>query len=120
MNDQETVYRICHQDFQGLSTQTAALYMDITPRRVQQLLAVLKKKAPGLFPILSKIQARDYHLFTVEGWSMMEIAENTDRCISTVSESIASAVKKGMSEPPKKNRMLRYDSSMDGQVKEKF
>lgn len=120
MNNQETAYRICHQDHQGLSTQMAALYMDITPRRVQQLLAALKKKAPALFPILTKRQARDYHLYTVEGWSMAEIADNTERCISTVSESIASAVVKGMPEPSKKRRILRYDESMDNQIKERF
>jgi len=120
MTDQETAYRLCHQDFQELSTTQAALYMEITPRRVQQLLAALKKKAPHLFPILSKIQARDYHLFTVEGWSMTDIAENTHRAVHTVSNNIAAAVKKGMPKPTKGGGILRYQSDMDNKIKERF
>lgn len=120
MNDQETAYRLCHQDFQGLSTAQAALYMDITPRRVQQLLAALEKKAPQLFPVLTKIQARDYHLYCIEGWTMTEIAENTDRTLATISDSIAAAIKAGMPKPTKSGGILRYTENMDGQIREVF
>lgn len=120
MNKEREVYRLCHQDFAGKSTREAALVMGVTQRRVQQLLNSLKKKAPQLFPILTQIQARDYHLYVTEGWSLADIAENTDRAVSTVQESIAAAVKKGMPEPPKKRGMLRYSKSMDDKVREKF
>ena len=117
---EQQAYKLCHQDFKGLSVLKAAKRMGITRQRICQLLANLKKKEPQLFPILTQIQAKDYHLYVDQGWSMAEIAENTDRSVSTVSESIAAAVEKGMALPTKKNRMLRYKPDMDGQVQEKF
>lgn len=120
MTKEQEVYRLCHQDFAGKSTREAALIMGITQRRVQQLLASLKKKSPQLFPILTLIQARDYFLYVIDGWSLAGIAENTGRAVSTVQESIAAAIRKGMPSPPKKRGMLRYNKNMDSKVQEKF
>lgn len=117
---EQEAYRLRHQDFKGLSVLKAAKRMGVSRQRVCQLLASLKKKEPQLFPILTQIQAKDYHLYVDQGWSMTEIAENTNRSVSAVSGSIAAAVEKGAPKPTKKNRMSRYKPDMDGQIREKF
>ena len=115
------IYRLCHHSFEGLSAKEAAVTTNLTPRRVEQILADVKMKAPQLFPILTKVQARDYHLYANEGWTMKEIAENTGRVISSVQSSIEAAIAKGMPKPTIKRRtILRYDESMDSHVKGKF
>ena len=113
-------YRLCHHSFDGLPVCQAADMMGLSVRRVEQLLANMKEKAPQLFPILTPTQARDYHLYTVEGWSMIEIAVNTGRNHRTVSKSIAAAVSNGMPKPGKRGGVLRYQEGLDSQIKEKL
>ena len=117
---EEQVFRLRHHDFGGKTTVEVAKIMSITPRRIQQVLASLKEKAPQLFPILTKRQAVDYHLYIIEGRTMIEIAENSGRTVGTVSDSITAAVAKGMPPAAKKRGMLRYKPNMDNSIKEKF
>lgn len=74
----EQAYRLCHHDFEGLSTQDAAEQMGVSQRAVQRLLCRLEGVAPQLFPILTKIQARTWHLFVQEAMSYGQIAELED------------------------------------------
>lgn len=113
-------YRLCHHSFEGLSTGVAAVVMGLSQRRIEQLLCSLEVRAPQLFPILTVVQARDYHLYVVEGWTLREIAIDTGRHVSSVGRSIIVATKKGMPKPSKRNKLLRYEANMDTQVKEKF
>lgn len=113
-------YRLCHHSFDGMLTRDAAAVMGVTPRRVEQLLASLKEKAPQLFPILTPLQARDYHLYVVEGWTLQEIADDTGRGFRRVSESIRAAVAKGMTKLRGKNELLRYTNDMDSKIVRKF
>jgi len=119
------VYRLCHHHFSGVTTSHAAMVMKTSERRIQQILADIKAKAPQLFPILTQTQARDYHLYTDEGWSVQEIADNTDRTRDAVYKSITSAIKKGMPDTInvhslRSHRVVRYNDSMDNHIKEKF
>ena len=111
---------MCHHSFEGLSTGVAAVVMGLSQRRIEQLLCSLEVRAPQLFPILTVVQARDYHLYVVEGWTLREIAIDTGRHVSSVGRSIIVATKKGMPKPSKRNKLLRYEANMDTQVKEKF
>ena len=115
-----TAYRFCHHDFGGLPTAEAASHMGVSQRRVQQLLKSLEQKAPQLFPILTKQQAKDYHYYTVEGWTVKEIAEHTHRTTNAICKSIERAVERGMPRPGKRGSALRYEPFMDNRVKERF
>ncbi len=114
------IYRLCHHSFYGLSVIHAAIIMDLTPRRIEQILEGMEVKASQLFPILTPVQARNYHLYVDEGWTLREIMEHTGQDFRRVSESILAAIAKGMPPPSKKNRLLRYDETMDANVKERF
>ena len=120
---EERAYRLCHHSFDGLSVSDAADVMRLTPRRVQQLLISLEKKAPQLFPILTLTQARDYHLYCDEGWTLKDIMFDTGRSISTISESIKAAIVKGMPRPKTKNKngtVERFHEGLNNIIKEKF
>lgn len=122
LNHQEVkVYRLCHHSFDGLTAAAAATVMDLSPRHIGRILEGIEKKAPQLFPTLTKLQARDYHLYVEEGWKMKEIAGNSGRTIPTVQKSIEQCVAKGMPKVTRKKReVLSYKNWMDGCVKEKF
>ena len=105
-NSEVLAYRLCHHSFDGLSIRRAATKMAVSPRRAEQLLVDLEAKAPQLFPILTSSQARDYHLYTEEGWTLQEIADDTDRGKQRVNESISAAVAKGMPKPKLTHKKL--------------
>lgn len=118
--NEEQVYRLCHQDFEGLSTAEASVRMQLTQRHVQRLLNSAKAKCSQLFPILTKTQATFYHLYTVEGWSEQEIADRHGVTQPTVAGHIVAAVKRGMPKPARSGRVVRFEDDMDGQIKERF
>ena len=115
------VYRLCHHDFQGLPVCQAANSLGLSIRKVERLLASLKTKAPQLFPILTADQACAYSLYADEGRSIREIAKHVGRDERRVGESIKEAIKAGMPDVGHDHsKMLRYNSSMDNQIREKF
>ena len=52
---EEWAFRLTHKDFLGLPIPEAAHEMGISKRRVQQLLASVKKKAPQLFAVSGSV-----------------------------------------------------------------
>lgn len=114
------IYRLCHHSFEGLTVIEAAKVLGKSPRRIEQILVDIRAKAPQLFPILTLLQARDYHLYMDEGWTMQEIADDTERSQSTVYDSIKSAIGKGMPPKGKRKKVLRYQPWMDGEIKEVY
>ena len=121
IKDETRAYRLCHHSFDGLPICKAADIMGVSIRKVERLLVRLEQKAPQLFPILTPLQARDYHLYTEEGWTLREIADDTGRNTRRVSESILAAVAKGMPKPKfVHNKLLRYDDTMDTKIQEVF
>ena len=71
---QEVAFRLCHQNFCGLSVAEAAEVMGITRRAIEILLNTAKETAPQLFPILPVKTAKVYEMF-LGGQTVGEIAE---------------------------------------------
>lgn len=119
---QETVLKLCHQDFLGLSQIEAAKRMGISPSAVSRLLARLKKnpRFQVYFPILTKAEAERYHYYMVEGWSIDEIIERFGLTSNSVYKALQRARNKGMYFTEAKGRILSYSESMDAHIKHKF
>lgn len=117
---QEIALRSCHQDFDGLSQEEAAIRMGISPRALGKLLARVKKILPQYFPILTKHEAKIYHYYMVEGWEIDEIAEYTKLSPNAIYKALQRARDKGMYFTETKGRVLSYDPSMDTHIKHKF
>ncbi len=124
---QEQALRLCHQDFDGLGQAEAAKQMGISQQAISKLLIVVKKVLPQYFPIITKLEAKIYHYYMVEGWSVSEIAEYTSQSEDTTYKTLQRTKVKGMFFTSAKGRILSYDASMDddsegmdAQVKHKF
>jgi predicted DNA-binding protein (UPF0251 family) len=70
----EQVYRYRHHDFDGLTEEETAHKLGVKPAAVRSLLWRMFRIAPQLFPILTRCQARAWHLFYHEGMSHNLIA----------------------------------------------
>lgn len=117
---QEQALRLCHQDFQGLEQSKAADIMGITQQAISRLLTAVEKVMPNYFPILTKAEAERYHLYTVEGWSVEEIAEHLGLTSNSVYKALQRAKDKGMCFTEPKGRVLSYDENMDDNIKQQF
>ncbi|MCK5615771.1 hypothetical protein KAR91_78635 [Candidatus Pacearchaeota archaeon] len=117
---QEQALRLCHQDFDGLSQTEAAEKMGISEAALGKLLARVEKVLPQYFPMLTKLEAKCYHHYMNEGWPVNEITECTGQSESAVYKALQRARDKGMRFTESKDRVLQYDSSMDGDIKEQF
>lgn len=120
---EEEAYRLCHHEFDGMSTADAAIHLGVTRSRVQQLLASVRRKAPHLFPILNKTEATIYTLLTHEGLTVRQIAEQIDMKPGTVRTYIKRMRKKGASIPDGRGchgRPLELREGMMDKIVEKF
>lgn len=73
---EEAAFRLCHHDFFGLTQQQAAEVLGITRQGIGDKLKSVRRKAPQLFPILSKNVAIIYDRFTTDNMSVREIADD--------------------------------------------
>jgi hypothetical protein len=120
---QETAYRLCHQDFFGLSTTDAAEVMECSQRDVNYCLQRLREIAPQLFPILTPSMAKMYVLF-MEGNTNEEIAD----CLNVSTRHVRRVLKflhdhkeqTGMYFRSDAGRRIAYNVCMDGYVKERW
>ena len=117
---QEQALRLCHQDFEGLSQEEAAKQMDISKSAINKLLAAVKKVMPQYFPLLTKFEMKQYHLFMIEGWSIAAIAEYFELTPNSIYKTLQRARDKRMFFSDAKGRVLQDDSSMDGSIKQQF
>ncbi len=117
---QEQALRLCHQDFYGLNQIEAAEQMGISPQALGRLLARIKKILPQYFPIFTKFEAKIYHYYMVDGWSVDEIAEYVEHGPHTIYRALQRVKSKGAYFTGSKGRVLSYDESMDAQVIQKF
>lgn len=119
---QETALRLCHQNFLGLSSKEAAKRMGISQAALNGLLARLKKnpRFRAYFPILTKAEAKRYHLYAIEGWNVNDIAEHFGVTPRSIYKALQRAKNKGMFFSDAKGRVLSYDEGMDAHVKRKF
>jgi len=117
---QEQIFRLVHHNFGGLSQVEAAKKLGISPSTISTTLTACKKIMPQMFPILTKLEAKYYRLYTIEGWSVKEIADRLNKSQTTIYEGFQRIKDKGISCLKTKGRLLSYDSSMDADVKQKF
>ena len=90
----EAAYRHRHHEFGGKTEEETARIMGITPDAVRRLLWKLRKTAPQLFPILTPLQARAYHLWFHEGMSHNTIADIMGVSVNAVKKLIGRAKRK--------------------------
>lgn len=117
---QEQALRLCHHDFEGLAQKEAAKQMGISRRAVCYLLVAVEKVLPQYFPILTKLEAKCYHYYMIEGWNVSDIVEYMDKSQNMIYEALQRARDKGMYFTEAKGRVLSYGESMDVDVKQKF
>lgn len=75
---------------------------------------------PQFFPILTRLEAKCYHLFMTEGWPVDEIADHLGQETNAVYKTLQRAKDKGMFFNEVKGRVLSYTSKMDANVKKQF
>lgn len=114
---EEEAYRLICPDFEGLDRKTAATRMGITEARLSALLKSMEKKAPQLFPLLTKLQNRVYNL-VLEGIERAEIADRLEIDIRRVDEIISQIHALGKSTSPAKT--IAFEPWMENKVKERF
>ena len=122
--EQEAAYRLCHQDFFGLSRDDAADILGSTPRGVNYMLSVVKKEAPQLFPILPQRSAKVHFLFTVENMIPTEIANHLGISVKTVNNILwglySMRKETGLYFRAGSRRRITYEPWMDIHIKQEF
>ena len=113
---EETAYRLCHHDFEGLSIDDAAVRMKITVASVKKLLTRVKHKAPQLFPILTTRQRAILSMYD-ERLNWKEIVELLGISEKVLEKDVAFLRKRGHLFTRKPDQ---YNPDMDGAVKTKF
>lgn len=71
----EQIYRMRHHEFRGLTCKETAKELGVTMHSVTRHMREMEKKAPQLFPILTRRQADVYHMFVNVGLKQTAIAE---------------------------------------------
>ena len=120
---QEMAYRLCHQDFFGLSTEDTSEVMGLTPREVERLLKRLREQAGQLFPILTPRTAKIHAMF-LDGYTVSEIADYLNIYASRVWKVLRylheHREQTGIYFRSDAGRRISYQPSMDASVKEIF
>ena len=117
---QEQILRLVHHDFKGFSQTGAANILGISQAAISDALMRIEKAMPQLFPILPRLEAEQYHLYCVEGWSVEDIAERFGVTPDSIYKSLKRAKGKGACFTEPKGRVLPYEPSMDDNVIHKF
>ncbi len=117
---QEEILRCCHQDFYGLTQMEAAKKLDTSQSAISDALTCIEKIMPQMFPILTKLEAKCYHLYMNEGWSVDEITEHLNQSTNAIYKTLQRAKDKGMYFTEAKGRILQYEPSMDAHIKQQF
>jgi len=117
---QERILRACHCDFDGLTQAEAADKLGINQSTVSNALKCIEKIIPDFFPILTKLEAKCYHLYMIEGWDVDDIAEHFGVTPDSIYKTLKRAKDKGMFFSNAKGCILAYSPNMDGNVKNKF
>lgn len=116
---EERAYRLCHQDFDGLSKVAAAKQMGISVRRVQQLLASVESKCPTLSHVLPPQQAQVQSLINDNGASYDQIALILGITEAAVASTVRALREKGVF-LEKRKKTVQYQNHLDSQIKEQF
>ena len=117
---QEQILRLVHHDFDGLSQTEAAKKLGISQSVISDALKRVEEVFPHFFPILTKSEAKCYHFYMTEGWSIDELAEHFELTLNSIYKTLQRAKDKGMFFSDAKGRVLSYTPDMDVSVKQKF
>lgn len=118
---EEAIIRLVHHEFEGLSHEAAAARLGITRQGLEHHLQQIKKKAPSLFPILTKEQHIVYSFFQ-DGLDKFQIAQLLFCTTKTIDNIQAALLKKSFDCRIRRNgrKTVFYDPSMDNRVVRKF
>lgn len=114
--DEETVIRLVHHDFAGVSVEVAATQMGWTVRKTKGLLRSAERKAPTMFPIVTPRQRAIIEMYD-QHMSREAIMAGLEIGITTLKKEVTFL---------REHKLLwnrkpdQYRSWMDGDVKEKF
>ncbi|KKN53846.1 hypothetical protein LCGC14_0598050 [marine sediment metagenome] len=117
---QEQIYRMRHHDFGGMSTKEVAAELGIIIQAVNEHMHKMRKKAPQLFPILTKRQAEILNLHSQLGLSPKEIGLRLGISDITVRGTLHKLQHPNIFVPGKKGTSAEYETWMDFAVKQKF
>jgi len=117
---QEQIFRTCHHYFGGLTQAETAEKLNMSQSAISDALKQVEKVMPQFFPILTKLEVQCYHFYCAEGWSVDEIAEHFGLTPNSVYKTLKRTKDKGMCFNEPKGRVLRYDPSMDAEIKQQF
>ena len=117
---QETIFRMRHHDFGGMTTKQVAVKLEITTHTVARHMWEMQKVAPQLFPILTKRQASIYHMFVNVGLEQKIIAGILGISSNCVATQIHRLRKKGMYVPRRLHHTLYMPRAHDHQIRQKF
>jgi DNA-binding NarL/FixJ family response regulator len=114
----EEAYRLVAGEFDGLTVKEAAAKMGVSGPRVSQILSEFEKKAPQLFPLITKSEYQVLILLKA-GLSNGQISSHLSRPVKTVESQVTSLIEK------RRWTMLRsktvsYSDKMDERVVRKF
>jgi DNA-binding CsgD family transcriptional regulator len=119
---QELVFRLRHHEHFGRSTKETAAILETSPSSIRNALTVVRRVAPGLFPILSREDWKVWCLWIEYKRTARQIAEILSLPYETVRSKLRRIKKKlgvrvyGLREQPD----ARYKESMDKYVRIKF
>ena len=119
---EQQAYRLRHHEFEGLTEAEAAEEMGINKPRVRQLLQSLKRKAPQLFPILTRHQFLVYDFYVGKGLSQKEIAKLFNITQQSIDETLQRMKDSGMPgiELEGMGDTISYTPEIENQIKQKF
>ena len=117
---QERILKLVHHEFDGLSQTEAAKKLGVSQSTISDTLKQIEKVMPQYFPILTKLEAKCYHYYMIEGWSVGETAEYMNHTQDAVYKALQRAKDKGVYFTEARGKVLSYDESMDANVKQKF
>lgn len=117
---QEQIFKACHHDFDGLTQVEAAQQLGVSQSVISNALKRIEEIMPEFFPILSKLEAKCYHLYMIEGWNVEDIAEHFGLTPNSVYKTLKRTKDKGMFFTDAKGRVLQYSPNMDASVKKRF
>lgn len=117
---QEQILRLVHYDHGGLTQVEAAQRLGVSQSVISNALKHVEEVMPQFFPILTKLEAKCYHLYMTEGWPVDDIAEHFGLTPNSVYKTLQRTKDKGMFFSEAKGRVLSYNPNMDVSVKKQF
>ena len=117
--NEERVYRAVSVDFDGLTPADAALKLGVSTARIHEVLQSVKRKAPQLFPLLTKQEAQAYELLR-EGKSDLDIEMSLRIDSSRLHKLVYNLRNKGRLERRGSMNCVRYEEHMANEITEKY